>query len=395
MSEVVGDFIPLSVPHIRGRELAFVTECLESEWVSSAGPFVDRFEKEFAALVGARHAVACSSGSAALHIALMLAGVKAGDLVLVPTLTFIASVNAIHFCGAEPVFFDCDEYYNLDSAQLSFFLRHDCRLHEGMLQHRRSGRRIGAILPVHIFGNAVELETILADAEEFGIPVVEDAAESLGTRYLDGSGNRQGGKHTGTIGLLGCFSFNGNKIITTGGGGMIVTNSDTLAIRARYLTTQAKDDDARFVHHEIGYNYRLTNVQAAIGSGQLEQLAKYMNRKAEIFHAYESGLKGVAGLALAPSPAFAVNNHWMPCLQINAEIYGEDREELMSRLARARIQARPVWELNHRQRPYRTCEHLPVERAERLHEVTLNIPCSVGLTPNQQQRVIAELRHEE
>lgn len=385
-------FIPLSVPHIRGHELDYVKSCIESEWVSSAGPFVDRFEKEFAAYVGAQHAVACSSGTAALHVSLLLAGVRPGDLVLVPNLTFIATVNAIHYCGAEPVFFDCDEHYNIDAAQVGFFLRHDCALQSDKLIHKKSGKRVAALLPVHVFGNAVNFEPLLEAAEEFSLPIVEDAAESLGTRYLAKAGRRTGGKHTGTIGLLGAFSFNGNKIITTGGGGMIVTNSEALARHAKYLTTQAKDDEARFVHHEVGYNYRLTNVQAAIGSAQLEKIDEYIARKAEIFHVYEEQLKGSPGLRIAMPPEFAVNNLWMPCLQIDAQVYGEDREELMKRLGEAKIQARPVWELSHRQRPYRDCLRMPQERAESMHAITLNIPCSVGLTAEQQARVIEELR---
>ncbi len=385
-------FIPLSVPHIRGHELEYVRACIESEWVSSAGPFVDRFEKEFAAYVGATHAVACASGTAALHVSLLLAGVKPGELVLAPALTFIASINAVRYCGADPVFFDCDEHYNLDGSQVAHFLRHQCQRRGDSWIHATSGRRVAAILPVHIFGNAVNLEPLLDVAEEFSLPVVEDAAESLGTRYLAKAGRRTGGKHTGTAGLLGCFSFNGNKIITTGGGGMIVTNSEALARQARYLTTQAKDDEARFVHHEVGFNYRLTNIQAAVGSAQLEKMPEYKARKVEIYRKYADRLSGCRGLRLASPPDFAENNLWMPCLQINAEVYGEDREELMKRLGETKIQARPVWELNHRQRPYRDCYRVSLERAENLHAITLNIPCSVGLTPAQQDRVIEELR---
>jgi perosamine synthetase len=388
----MSEFIPLSVPHIRAGEMAYVKECLESEWVSSAGPFVDRFEKEFAAYVGAPFAVACSSGTAALHVALELAGVKRGDLVLVPTLTFIASVNAISYCGADPYFFDCDEHYNLDVAQVTQFLARDCEQREEGVYHVASGRRVAAVLPVHVFGNAVNLEPLLEACEPLSLPVVEDAAESLGTRYLAKSGRRTGGKHTGTLGLLGCFSFNGNKIITTGGGGMIVTNSESLARRAKYLTTQAKNDEARFVHDEIGYNYRLTNVQAAIGLGQLETMAKCKSKKSQVLVAYRKGLAGVEGLRIAELPDYAENNVWMPCLQIDEELYGEDREELMARLASLKIQARPVWELNHRQKPYRACGRMPTDRAERLHRITLNIPCSVGLRGEDQARVVEALR---
>ncbi len=385
-------FIPLSVPHIRGNEWDYVKECLDGEWVSSAGPFVDRFERDFAAYVGSKHAVACSSGSAALHVAMLLAGVKDGDLVLTPTLTFIASVNAIRYCGAAPIFFDCDEYYNMDPEQVADFLRTECRTGPQGIVHKQSRRRIAAILPVHIFGNAVNLEPILQIAGELNIPVIEDAAESVGTRYCKDSGALTGGRHTGTLGAIGCFSFNGNKIITTGGGGMLVTNDGALAKRAKYLTTQAKDDEARFVHNEIGYNYRLTNVQAAIGSGQLERVSEALRRKKEIYEGYVEGLAGVKGLQIAPPPPYAENNLWMPCLQVNKKEYGEDWEALMLRLGKAKIQARPVWELSHRQKPYVNCERGTLDEADRLHAITLNIPCSVGLTKAHQQRVIEEIR---
>lgn len=375
----MSEFIPLSVPHIRGHEWDYVKECLDGEWVSSAGPFVDRFEKEFSAYVGSKHAIACSSGTAALHVGLMLAGVKLGDSVLVPTLTFISSVNAIHYCGARPVFLDSDDHYNLCPDSLREALK-------------KYGKKIAAILPVHIFGGAARMDEILAVAAEHGVPVVEDAAEGMGTRFLKNTGGQTAGRHVGTSGAVGCFSFNGNKIITTGGGGMLVTDDDALAKRAKYLTTQAKDDEARFVHHEVGFNYRLTNVQAAIGSAQLEQLDGYLKKKKEIFRRYERALNEVPGLRVAAAPAYSDNNYWMPCLQIDARKYGEDREQLMARLGKAKIQARPVWELSHRQKPYAACERLPTPNAERLHEITLNIPCSVGLTEAQQARVIEELK---
>ena len=199
-------------------------------------------------------------------------------------------------------------------------------------------------------------------------------------------------RHVGTLGLFGCFSFNGNKIITTGGGGMIVMNDESLAKRAKYLTTQAKDDEARFIHNEVGFNYRLTNVQAAIGLGQLECLADFIKRKREIYERYEAGLAGIAGLRLAPVPVNAENNHWMPCLQIQSDVYGESRDEVMSRLGGVGIQVRPVWELNHRQRPYLGAIQASLSRAEALHAITLNLPCSVGLSQTDQEKVIRELR---
>jgi perosamine synthetase len=385
-------FIPLSVPHIRGRESEYVQECLQGEWVSSAGSFVDRFERSFAEYVGSRYAVACSSGSAALHVALLLAGVRRDDLVLVPTLTFIATVNCIRYCGADPVFVECDPYYNVDSTQVLRFIESDCvRAPEGLV-HRTTGRRVAAILPVHVFGNAVDIDPLLEVAAQHGLPLVEDAAESLGTRYRSDSGRQSASRHTGTVGAIGCFSFNGNKIITTGGGGMIVTDDEALARRAKYLTTQAKDDEVRFIHDEVGFNYRLTNVQAAIGLGQLEQMAEHLRRKTQIHARYCRELAGTAGLKVAAVPPYADNNCWMVALQVSADRYGEDREQLWQRLARRGIQTRPVWQLCHRQKPYLGCESAgELLLAQTLHTSTLTLPSSVGLSEAQQTVVIEEL----
>ena len=382
--------IPLSVPNVGGNAAAYVQSCLDSGWVSSAGAFVERFEREFAAYTKVRHAVACVSGTAALQLALQLAGVRPGDLVLVPTLTFIATVNAVHYLGAEPLFLDSDDSYCLDTdAVLAFLAERTERRDEGTFD-RTSGRRIAAALPVHVFGNAAPLERLLAPLREAGIALVEDAAESLGTVYTDGA---LAGRHTGTVGALGCFSFNGNKIITTGGGGMIVTDDDTLAQRARYLSTQAKDDEVRYVHHEVGYNFRLTNLQAALGVAQMEMLPGFLDTKRTNFLRYRAALSDVEGLALSDGPAFARNNHWMYALQIDAARYGRDRERLMTDLTAAGIQTRPVWELNHRQRPYAHCRHERVDCARRLHECTLNLPCSTNLTSEQVDAVCERLRH--
>lgn len=381
------DFIPLMVPKIRGREWEYVKECLDTEWVSSVGPFVDRFEKEFAQYVGAKYAVACASGTAALHVSLQLVGVKAGEEVLVPTLTFISSVNAIKYVNADPVFFDSDEFYNIDPAQLRKFLSTETEKRQGALYNQKSGRRIAALLPVHIFGNAFDPE-IFEIAAEFSLPVVEDAAEALGTKYTSGT---YSGRHAGTVGQIGCSSFNGNKIITTGGGGMIITNDEALAKKAKYLTQQAKDDEIRFVHHEVGYNYRMTNVQAAIGVGQLETIEACVQRKREVFDMYREGLSSVPGLTIVDAPAYARNNFWMFGLKVNAGVYGESREELMQRLGKSKIQSRPVWLPNHMQRPFAANQCLDVGHATRLWELTLNIPNSVGITNAAVQRVIQEI----
>lgn len=391
MSNAPESFIPLSVPCVEGHEWSYVKDCLDTGWLSSAGPFVDRFEKEFAKYVGAKHAIACSSGTAALHISLQLAGVKAGDLVLVPTLTFIASVNAISYLGAEPFFLDSDDYYNLDISKLQKFFETEVEFRMGSSVHKKTGKRIAALVAVHVFGNAIDLSWAAEFCKQSGVPLIEDAAESVGTRYNNNAPVALRGKHTGTIGAMGCFSFNGNKIITTGGGGMIVTDDDALAKKAKYLTTQAKDDEVHFIHHEIGYNYRMTNVQAATGVAQLEKLEEYCQRKAKIYERYRAALKNVKGLKIADVPPFARNNYWMPCLQVNEKEYGESRDQLIERLGKEKIQARPVWYLNHQQKPFQHCQGFFLEKAPTLRTVTLNLPCSAGLSEQDQERVIKAL----
>lgn len=382
--------IPLSVPNIEGNAWAYVKECLDTGWVSSAGPFVERFEDDIRRLTGARHAIACTTGTAALQVALQVAGVGAGDLVLVPTLTFIATVNAARYLGADPVFFDSDDYYDLDADALLAFLDEHAEVRAGRTFERASGRRIAAVVPVHVFGNAARLDALLPACRAGGIALVEDAAESLGTRYLDGP---WAGRHTGTVGDLGCFSFNGNKIVTTGGGGMIVTDDPELARRARYLTTQAKDDEVRYVHGEVGYNHRLTNLQAALGVAQLESLPGFLETKRANFLRYQRGVAGIDGLQVPDGPPYAHNNHWLVPLRIDAARYGRDRETLMADLHRAGIQTRPVWHLNHLQKPYADCRHHRIERALAQHADTLNLPCSTNLTVAEVDEVCERLRH--
>jgi perosamine synthetase len=380
--------IPLSIPDLGGNEWSYIKDCLDTGWVSSAGPFVERFEREIARYTGAPHAVACASGTAALHVALLLAGVGPEDEVIVPTLTFVATINAVRYTGAYPVFMDCDDFYCIDAEKSLDFLAQETVAGQGGVRNKRTGRRIAALMPVHVFGNAAALEVLVSACRERGIPVIEDAAESLGTAYTTGAFT---GKHTGAIGELGCLSFNGNKIVTTGGGGMILTAGAALAARAKYLTTQAKDDDLRFIHNEVGYNYRLTNLQAALGVAQLEQLPRFLETKAAHYAQYADGLRNVRGLTLAPVPAYACNNHWLCSLRVNAEIYGCDRDALMRRLTARGIQSRPVWGLNHLQRPFAHCQAYRIERATELWQTTLSLPSSAGLKPEDIQSVIEAL----
>jgi len=381
--------IPLSVPSIKGNEWKYIKECLDTEWVSSAGKYVDLFEQHICEFTGAKYAVACVNGTSALHISLLIAGVKPEDEVIVPTLTFISPINVVRYCNAYPVFMDADDFYNIDIEKAIQFIEEETIFSDGFTYNRKTNQKISAIIPVHIFGNAVDLKKLIPICKERNIKIIEDASESLGTIYSKG---KFSGKHTGTIGELGCLSFNGNKIITTGGGGMIITDNEYFAQRAKYLTTQSKDDEVRYIHNEIGYNFRLTNIQAALGVAQLEQLPEYTKIKKKNYQSYKQEIDDIPGLHLAETPDYADNNHWMYALQIDKEIYGKDREELMQYLTKYEIQSRPVWHLNHLQKPYKNYQNYRIEKANELCEKTLNIPCSVNLSSEQTMEIIDILK---
>jgi perosamine synthetase len=383
--ERVGAPIPLSVPHLGGNEGTYLQECLDTNFVSSVGPFVDRFERELAARVRTPHAVATASGTAALHVALLVAGVRPDDEVLVSTLSFIAPANAVRYCGAWPVFCDADpSYWQMDVGRLERFVRNDCVWQEGRLLNRRTRRRVRALLPVHILGHPVDMDPLMEIAGKYGLAVIEDATESLGATYK--------GRPVGSIGHVGCFSFNGNKLITSGGGGMIVTHDQALAARAKYLTTQAKDDPIEFVHHAIGFNYRLTNIQAALGCAQLERLDDHVAAKRRIAEAYREALDGLPGITVMPEAAWASGAFWLYTVLLDAAKYGSDSRGLMAHLRDRRIEARPLWQPLHRSPAHdgMTAGGCPV--AESLHDTALSLPCSVGLTDEQQSRVVDDVR---
>jgi len=378
-------FIHLSVPAIRGNEWTYVKECLDTNWVSSVGPFVDRFEQELAARVGTKYAVATVSGTAALHVALLIAGIQPGDEILVSTLTFIAPANAIRYAGAWPVFVDAEpSYWQLDPQKATDFLEKGCRWSNGHLRNRTTGRLVRAILPVHILGHPVNMDPVLELARKYSLFVIEDATESLGAKYK--------GRMVGSLGDVACFSFNGNKIITTGGGGMIVTDNEAWARKARYLTTQAKDDPVEFVHGEVGYNYRLTNVQAALGCAQLEQLDEYVATKQRIAHTYTSALDDIVGLAPMQEAPWAFGIFWMYTILVDESKYGMGSRALLRRLDACKVETRPLWQPAHLSPAHRGAYATDCSVAERLNRQALSLPCSVGLSDVQQRRVLAAVR---
>lgn len=380
--------IPLSVPLIKGNEWKYVKECLDTEWISSAGKFVEKFEINISDYTGSKHAIACVNGTSALQISLKIAGVYPGDEVIVPTLTFIAPINAVAYNGANPIFMDSDNYYNINSEKTIEFINRETEYKNGFTFNKKTKNKISAIIPVHVWGNAVWLDDLITLCKERNIAVVEDASESLGTFYSKGAYSK---KHSGTIGRLGCISFNGNKIITTGGGGMIITDDEKLAQKAKYLTTQAKDDPVRYIHDEIGYNFRLTNIQSAVGVAQLEQLPDFITTKRDIHNLYKEGINNIEGLSIADVPNYAQNNYWLNILQIDKKEYAENLESIMAKLGKEAIQTRPVWKLNHLQKPYNNCQNYNIEIAKELINISLCLPSSTNINNSEIEYILDRL----
>lgn len=377
-------FIPLCVPEIRGNEWLYVKECLDTGWVSSVGSYVEKFEAMVAEAVGRKYGIATCNGTSALHVALLLAGVGPGEEVLVSDLTFIAPANAVTYTGAHPVFVDAEpDFWQMDTGLVEGFLRR-CRRRDGQLFNPDTQRRVAAILPVHALGHPADVGKIRALSEEFGLPIVEDATESLGAKV--------GGNAVGSHGLCACFSFNGNKILTTGGGGMIVTDDGELAARARYITTQAKDDPVEYVHKAIGYNYRLTNIQAAMGCAQMEQLADYVDAKRSIAGRYEREFAGVPGVGVMRESATAFSNFWMYTILLDREVCRVGSRDLLGKLSSENIQSRPLWQPMHLSLPHRNAQFLGKGVSEKLYRDALSLPCSVGLAEEDQERVIGAVK---
>jgi len=366
-----GNF-PLHEPRFTGNEQRYVQECMDSTYVSTVGAYVERFERELAAYTGARRAVAVVNGTAALQVALQLAGVKAKDEVIVPALTFVATANAVHYLGAIPHFADSDETtLGLDPGALRDWLKSIAEAAGDGYRNRQTGCRISALVPMHTFGHPCDLEGVLAVAHDYRLTLVEDAAESLGSRYQ--------GQHTGTFGLLGTLSFNGNKIITTGGGGAILTNDERLADHAKHLTTTAKLPHRwDYVHDEVGYNFRMPNLNAALGCAQLEQLPEFLASKRRLFERYQEALAHIDEVRLMREPSGCESNYWLQTLVLSDAI-ADQRDAILQATNDAGLMMRPAWELMHRLTPYVDCPRAPLPVAESLAQRLINLPSSTGL----------------
>lgn len=370
----MGKPILLSTPHMGDRELEFVQEAFETNWIAPVGPNVDAFETEFCDLVGSSHAAAVSSGTAALHLAMRLIGVEAGDEVFCSTLTFVATANPITYVGAKPVFIDSDR---------TSWNMHPDLLQEALEQRAKTGKLPKAVVLVHLYGQSADIEPILQACNQYDIPLIEDAAEALGATY----------KHQapGTFGRIGIYSFNGNKIITTSGGGMLVSEDPQIIAKARYLATQARDPAPHYQHSQIGYNYRLSNVLAGIGRGQLRVLADRVAQRRRNFEIYHKSLAHLPGLKFMPEATFGRASRWLTCLTIDPKAFGSNREQIRQALAAEQIESRPVWKPLHMQPVFSECETIGGTVAQDLFTHGLCLPSGSNLEIADLQRVINEI----
>ena len=363
---------PLHEPSFQGKEWAYVKECLDTGWVSSAGAYVDRFEEDLAAYTGAARAVAVVNGTAALHVCLRLVGVQPGDEVLLPALTFVATANAVAYQGAIPHVVDSEEQtLGLDPAKLATYLEEIAKMRDGTCINTQTGRPIRAVVPMHTYGHPVDLEPLLQLCDCYNIALVEDAAESLGSLYR--------GRHTGTFGSCAAVSFNGNKTITTGGGGAILTNDDALADKAKHLTTTAKQPHAwEYFHDQLGYNYRMPNLNAALGCAQLEQLPDFIRHKRELARRYQQAFAEAEGVSFFTESPFATSNYWLNVLLLDAAV-ADQRDAVLQELNDAGIMARPTWTLLHRLPMYADCPRMNLSVAEALEQRIINVPSTPSL----------------
>lgn len=375
--------IPLSVPNISGNEWKYVKDCLDTGWVSSVGSYVNSFEEKVADYVGAHYAVATSSGTAALHVGLIACDVQPEDEIIVPTLTFVATVNAVKYCGAYPVFMDCDkDTLCLDVKKVIAFLDNECELRQdGYTYNKKTKRRIKAVIPVHMYGCPVDMAPLLEVCKNNNIDIIEDATESIGSEYK--------GRKTGSFGKIGCFSFNGNKIITTGGGGMIVTKDANIAERIKHLTTQAKIDPIEYDHDEIGYNYRLANIQAALGVAQMERLEEFIDIKRRNALLYKELLSELAEVEFVWEDYSVKSNFWFYAVRVPEKDKGPLMEYLLSR----DIQVRPIWKLIHTLPMYKGCQTYYIQEAMKAYNSCINLPCSVNLKEDDLLFVVENIKN--
>ena len=371
-------FIPLSIPNFEGNEQQYVNDAMAQGWVSTGGAYITKLEEKLAKFLHTENVAAVQSGTAALHLSLIEAGVNPGDVVLVPPLTFIAAVNPVRYQMATPVFIDCDDSFCMDPIKLQSFCETQCVWNGKNMAYK--GAPVKAVVVVHVFGNLADMEAIMGIAERYGIQVIEDATEALGSSYTSG---RYQGKYAGTIGHFGAYSFNGNKIITTGGGGAVTANHPAAVDHMRFLSTQAKTDPHYYIHNEVGYNYRMTNLQAALGVAQMEKLPEFIQRKRRNYKCYQRQFDGFKYGKLMPFRDGTNSNMWFYSLCIDREKIHSPMREIITRLEKENIQTRAIWGLINEQKPYVNEVTYQLEKAPYYAERILNLPCSTQITEEE------------
>lgn len=372
-------FIPLCIPNFEGNEKKYLDDAITQGWVSTGGPYITKLEKQMANFLHVEEVSACQSGTAALHLCLIECGVQPGNMVIVPTLTFIAAVNPVMYQFAEPVFMDCDDSLCMDPVKLEEFCNLECHFDGIKLIHNKSGKHVKAIIVVHIFGNLADMEKIMSIAEQFNLKVIEDATEALGSKFISG---RYAGKYAGTIGDFGAYSYNGNKIITTGGGGAVTSKNSNMVKHIKYLSTQCKDDPHYYIHNEIGYNYRMTNVQAAIGVAQMEELSEFIKRKQNNYELYKKQFSNFKYGKLMEFREGTSSNKWFYSIKIDRNKIKSTMREIVTDLEKLGIGTRPIWGLIHEQLPYKNAIAYKIEKAQYYSDCILNFPSSTNLSEN-------------
>lgn len=371
-------FIPLSIPNFEGNERKYVDDALDQGWVSTGGAYITKMEQDLAKFLHVNNVAACQSGTSAIHLSLVEAGVQPGDIVLVPPVTFIAAVNPVRYQFATPVFIDCDDSFCMDPVKLQAFCETQCEWDGEQLIH--NGAVVKAIVVVHVFGNMADMEAVMNVAGKYNLKTIEDATEALGTCYTEG---RFEGRFAGTIGDFGCFSFNGNKIITTGGGGAVTAREPETVDHIRFLSTQAKTDPHYYLHDEIGYNYRMTNLQAALGVAQLEELPEFIRRKQQNYDLYCELFDGFAYASVMPFRTGTRSNHWFYSLVVDREHIAASMRDIIIACHDLHFETRAIWGLINEQKPYANYETYELEKAPYYADRVLNIPSSTQITEDE------------
>jgi len=380
MSKKIG----LHEPSIDQKEIISAKNCVKSNWLSTSGKLISKFENKISQFTKSKYCIAFNSGTSALHVSLIIADVKTGDEVIVPSLTFIAPVNCIRYINANPIFMDCDETFNIDIDKTIEFIKEETIFKKNFCYNLKTKRKISAIIIVHVWGNAVKLDALIRLCKLKNIKVIEDSSESLGTFFNEG---KYKDKHTGTSGLCGVISFNGNKIITAGNGGMILTNNLKLAKRAKYLSTQSKDDSIRYVHNEIGYNYRLSNINAAIGLSQMDKINHLIIKKNKIHSYYKQKISKIKGVRLLSNPKHSKSNNWLNIISID-DTYKYSIDHLLKKFLKNNIEVRFVWFPNHKQEHLKKFQTYKINMASNLIKRSLCIPSSSFLSKKYLDMVI-------